>query len=239
LTPTQRLAINKKRELLQSRIDAFQAKAYNFMGDLDDLQSEATDDGAEWDDITDEDIGRAGERRHQLERVFSPERSSLKLPSTVGQQWCKDNGFKDLIKKELNLRMGQANDALHALRVALGAKSFLFRTTIRQAKSQATKTRGWDTIKAVESSSQQHARVYSRARQAMILLGAKKDLLIKYQVLHREQLKVSTGLLDPSLPGQRNLSLPWFWNLENNDRTSSSSWMLECEQIHETLLQRC
>ncbi|KAG2067458.1 hypothetical protein BDR04DRAFT_1027268, partial [Suillus decipiens] len=46
----------------------------------------------------------------------------------------------DLIPLEMLLYEGQANDALHNLRIHLCNKAILFRTTVRQAKSQALKT---------------------------------------------------------------------------------------------------
>ena len=50
----------------------------------------------------------------------------LFLPSSIGYQKCHELGLQHLTKKELSLREGQANDALHGIRMAIGEKSFRF-----------------------------------------------------------------------------------------------------------------
>ncbi|KDQ56920.1 hypothetical protein JAAARDRAFT_194867 [Jaapia argillacea MUCL 33604] len=69
-----------------------------------------------------------------LGRYIDPEESSpveqavLPLPSSMGLDECKRRKIGKLAELELQLRIGQANDALHEIRIALGHKSFLFRT---------------------------------------------------------------------------------------------------------------
>jgi len=49
------------------------------------------------------------------------------LPSTLGHEACENIGYGSLAEKEKKLRMGQANDALQGIRVALSSKAILFR----------------------------------------------------------------------------------------------------------------
>jgi hypothetical protein len=61
----------------------------------------------------------------------------IPLPSNIGKERCAKWGVADLVLQEISLREGQANDALHAIRVNLADKAVLLCTTVQLAKSQA------------------------------------------------------------------------------------------------------
>ena len=63
------------------------------------------------------------------------------MPSYIGASCLKEAGLVDLIKEEVQLRIGQANDSLDKLRTHLGHKSILFRMTFRTSDSVRTDTR--------------------------------------------------------------------------------------------------
>ncbi|KAH9028953.1 hypothetical protein EDB85DRAFT_1867506, partial [Lactarius pseudohatsudake] len=109
---------------------------------------------------------------HSTDSSIDAEYIPLHLPSHLGHDWCNENGAEDLAKAELHLREGQLNDSLHHLCIALGHKSYLFRHDVRPARTQRLKTRAWAEVHTAESTVQHHARVYTRARQAMVDLGA-------------------------------------------------------------------
>jgi hypothetical protein len=136
---------------------------------------------------------------------------------------------EDLIPLEMSLREGQANDALHNLRIHLCNKAILFRTTVRQAKSQALKTRAWSQVTSVQQAVSLHASIYTKTRKQMMQLEPGQDQLQKYKPLLREQLKISTAVGDPNARGQRNESLAWFWSVEVDLGGSDHSWNEECE----------
>ena len=155
----------------------------------------------------------------------------MHLPSHLGRTWCNNNAAKDLAKAELRLRVGQLNDALHHIRIALGHKSYLFRKDVRPARTQRLKTRAWAEVHAVESTVQHHARVYMRARKAIEELNADALLLDLYKVLRRQDLSVKTSVIAPHVRGQRNKSLAWFWRMDVRRDTSDTSvgeWMKDC-----------
>lgn len=52
------------------------------------------------------------------------ENRRLPFPSTIGTVQLNAAGYGALVKKELELRKGQANDCLHGVRTHLGEKSF-------------------------------------------------------------------------------------------------------------------
>lgn len=154
------------------------------------------------------------------------ENSALYLPSTLGREHCIAAKLKSIVKKEIELRIGQANDALQSLRLAIGQKSFLFRTQLRNAKSKTRKTKAWDDISAVGNTVSHHRRVYHCARKALIALGASKEIQAKYRIITSVDVKSSTAIVDPNARGQRNASLAWFWSAGKTN--ADGALMAEC-----------
>ena len=194
-----------------------------------------TEMGAEWDALTldDEDDGpgplRSSGTSDEVTEGGNSEDAPLCLPSTLGTEVCVQRGLQQLADQELQLRQGQANDALHLIRLSLGYKSFLFRKSVRVADSHREKLRSWGEVGAVEKSVKHQARVYSTARQAMIKLGARREIMDRYRVLKREDLKVSTALIHPNAHGLAGASLSWIWGADVGGDPQSAEWMDECK----------
>jgi hypothetical protein len=155
------------------------------------------------------------------------EHLTLYFPSSFASERFRVQGVK-----ELSLRGGQANDALHNLRIQLGKKSFLYRGQVRPAHSQKMKTRPWASIKGVDGSVQHYARVYTCAREAMIRLCADAGMLKRYQMLTRNQLGVTTAITHPNARGQRHAHLAWFWTMDVQRDAMAENWMEECKFRH-------
>ena len=117
------------------------------------------------------------------------EHRKLSLPSTFGVEKCQDFSVGFLVEKELVLQQGQANNALHQLRIDLGHHSYLYCTQVRHAgHSQQKKTRAWDNVHSIEDAVKLHAAIYRKCRSAIILLGAGPDLVKTYRELKPEDL---------------------------------------------------
>ena len=129
--------------------------------------------------------------------------------------------------QELELRIGQANDCLDKLQVALGHKTILFRTRVWNSTSQRTRTRAWAEVDRVDAKIRKCARSYRQARLAMIRLGASEETLGKYQVIKTEDLKMSGDVVEENRTGQRNDKIAWFWRLGGGQ--DDDDWMQECE----------
>ncbi|KAH9011246.1 hypothetical protein EDB84DRAFT_1445273, partial [Lactarius hengduanensis] len=247
-TPDQQRDIALKRARLQERLDAFQKQAANILQASHDSGDDSWDNtplreayiGIEFDDISegeddDERASSAEEHvsgNHSTDSSIDAEYIPLHLPSHLGHDWCNENGAEDLAKAELHLREGQLNDSLHHLRIALGHKSYLFRHDVRPARTQRLKTRAWAEVHTAESTVQHHARVYTRARQAMVDLGAGSSLLDRYKVLRRQDLSVETSIIAPHVRGQRNKSLPWFWTMDIRRDADIGEWMEDFYRVH-------
>ncbi|KAG1898408.1 uncharacterized protein F5891DRAFT_1190786 [Suillus fuscotomentosus] len=208
-TETQRLDIARQRDQLQGQIDGFAWSALTHIWEGFDADDEPEDLDI---DILDYMTGDFTETSHTW--TNSPELTVIPLPSNLG------------------LREGQANDALHNLRIYLCNKAILFRTTVRQAKSQALKTRAWSQVTSVQQAVSLHASIYTKTRKQMMKLEPGQDQLQKYKPLLREQLKISTAVGDPNARGQRNESLAWFWSVEVDLGGPDQSWNEEFYRVH-------
>lgn len=228
-----KLELNRQRIKLLKRVDDFNNEAFSHMseGILNDVDEVPDVEAGEstYLDLLDED-DTPPEGTFPLPPLLA-ENKTLTLPSTLGREVCVDGGLSDLADKEFQLRQGQANDALQGVRSSLGEKSFLYRSDLRLADSKVKKTRSWKRLMNVNKKLNFHRWVYNKARKALIALGMEDELLAFYQPLEREDLHVSTAIWQPNAPGQRNISLAWFWNLNLGPRDSSDNLLAERREI--------
>jgi hypothetical protein len=239
LSPEAATKLENRRQKLFSRIEAFQKSATIYLSyadddicasaqpshrenDLDDLDAE------EWEDDT-LDTAMTAETRLSTNDSIHPENMVLSFPSLLGVDMSPDPGFQALCKQELELRKGQASDALHQIRLALGYKEFLYRTNVRSAKSQQKKSRAWAELITAEGSLKQQVKIYNRARHAMTRLGATEDTLCMYQVLSKRDLQVDTSVQDPRMRNLHRSKLSWIWHVNAQEDMSSINWMSECK----------
>ncbi|KAG2337825.1 hypothetical protein BDR05DRAFT_952340 [Suillus weaverae] len=231
-TETQTLEIGPHRIRLQHTINKFIVGAMRYLGEdfdeddhIPDMDINFIDDepDANSDDKDSEDDLTPGRNRRVL---FQPERVVIPLPSNLGVERCEELGIGDLVRQEITLREGQANDMLHAIRVHLANKAVLFRTTVRLAKSQATTTHVWSQVHSVEWVINLNSTIYKKCRAQLLNLGA-DQLLEKYRELHKSDLKATSAVADPNARGQRTSTLPWFWSLDVQGDSVSNDWMNE------------
>ena len=209
-----RLALIKKRSQLQNRINEFCDQAVKFIPERFHQSiskgPDATAGDSEFLSLLEEDP--------DIPTPFTPpkvvaENQFLPFPSTVGVDTLTTAGLDSLVKKELILRKGQANDCLQGVRTHLGEKSFLFRHDLRLADSKVRKTKAWTRLSTVNQKLHKERWVYEKARLAMMQLGASSTDLELYRPLTREDTRVSTAIMKPNQPGQRDASLAWFWTI--------------------------
>jgi hypothetical protein len=116
-TPTnlEKLEIAKRRERLQAKIDIVARKAAHFTAALDMDNIEDTSANESTDDEQDNDDLELPAPANGAGAVPIPEKDKIPLPSTIGFKRCQELGLDDLRDTELQLREGQANNALHGL----------------------------------------------------------------------------------------------------------------------------
>jgi len=140
----------------------------------------------------------------------APENQDILLPSTLGLAACTDKLGKTMVEKEIKLRQGQANDALACITTALGEKSFLLRTKVRNSKSKKMKLKSWDLIHCTNQMIQRNQWVYDKARACLIALGADVE---NFPELQESDLRTITEVFQPNAPGQEKnqVKLSWIW----------------------------
>jgi hypothetical protein len=152
-----------------------------------------------------------------------PERVPLHLPSSHVSPTQRPFG-----RAELNLRIKQATRYLAALRDAIAQKSFQYSHVMRSAPSKGVRTRSRSAIVRITDQVSQYSRVYCRARAAMVRLGADERTLDKFKLLSQDDVKASTAILDPNIPGSTTVRLSWIWETGPRLSGSAPDVILEC-----------
>jgi hypothetical protein len=244
LTLEESQIIENKRIRLQKLIDMFARQADSFLlhhQSIDDLPISSLGDYEEYDHIDDMDDSGVPGLNHKSSDASRAEGSNAEdipilLPSTLGWEWCVTHGIKSLAIKEAKLRHAQANDSIHSIRLALGFKSALFRTQVRDARTQQTKTRAWTTIHNVDTTVHQHARNYCTARDAYLRVQDMSSEFPELPLLRPMDLRVNTAILGGAQVGQRNKQLPWIWSFGTSVK-QSGKWMDDCKLKLSFILQ--
>ncbi|TEB24072.1 hypothetical protein FA13DRAFT_1797607 [Coprinellus micaceus] len=134
---------------------------------------------------------------------------------------------------EIELRVGEANDALASIREGIAYKSYTYLENIRPAKSKVKKTRGWTTIKTQDDELKTHVRRYKECRKALVQLGADDAILRRFQVLSEKEghLRTVTAIAEPNARGQMSEKAAWFWGMDMAEDANGNPYMGECEWL--------
>ncbi|KAH9841983.1 uncharacterized protein C8Q71DRAFT_700843, partial [Rhodofomes roseus] len=221
-TSATRIKLAKHRKALEKSIARFNsranriARAFNW----DVIRHETPED--EW---------------RTLRGPFAPDASEhvvLNLPSNASpEMMTNDRSLRRLARRERTLRRGQANDALHRLRVLLSEKSFHFRHRIRPSRgSQQRKTRAYAGLEKITREIQRYGAVYRSARSALVRLNMSREARRIYKRLRPADLKVSTAIAEPNARGQRHATLPWIWTVNVQQDMDDDEHMLFVHRVH-------
>jgi hypothetical protein len=159
---------------------------------------------------------------------FNLEDHPIPLPSSIGWDWCSTHQAESLAVKEAQLRVAQANESIHKIRLALGFKSAIFHTQVRSANSQQKKTRAWNAVKSVETTVHQNAHIYSMARNAYRTLRKSFPNGPDLPPLLLEDLHVATLVLGSDKAGQCNKQQSWIWSFGQTTE-DDGTWMDDCQ----------
>lgn len=225
--------ISDQRWRLQAKIEAFQQNAAVLLNG----QEVALKDGGHC--VTNEEnssilSGEESETNGEdgdsgdVEPILA-ENAYISMPSALGKEECARVGWNIKAGQEVELRKAQANEYLEKIRMALGHKALLFRTSVRKVKGQKGKTRTWDAVHRADKNLQDNVRGYERARKALVSLGADMQTLDQYKEIKKSDLRLSGDVVEENRFGQKSDALPWFWKLGGNDKDQDDDWMNECE----------
>lgn len=234
-TPARAVEIANKRSALDTRVDKLFLAAHSFMSEngieaIPEIPLNDPDEREE--DYDDEQEQPAAHMFAEIEadRGEQPEHRRLPLPSVLGKEKCEELGLVEMMNKERGLRLGQANDALSSVQLAVGQKSFLFRHKLRNAQGRHQTTRSWDNIHAANRKVMQHKWVYTKAREALLNLDTPADIMINYPVMTIQDVRATTAVTDSNARGQRKEQLSWIWTVNTVPRgNDETDLMTECE----------
>lgn len=235
----ERMKIQEKRELLQERVEAFHQQALRFIHSGVPLPEQLSL-GSTLEDIS-QDIGESDEEDFFLDGgqgwedeedpEVNAENISLWLPSSFTKGERVQMGLTQAGEIEAELREGQANDALEALRAGLAEKSLRFRTEVRQARGQKSATRAWDSIHKADQQIKAAVRSYRLACTALKSLGVSSELLSQYKEIEKKDLKMSKDIVEENRVGQRSSELPWFWRVNGKWGGKRGEILEECKWL--------
>jgi hypothetical protein len=179
-------------------------------------------DGADMpDEMTDDELDNESEGE---EGAMQPEDIPLQLPSTLGPNTCTASGKKDLMDQEVELRRGQASDALSQLRAAIGYKSFLFKEKGRNPQNYEIGTRSKSTLKTVEQGIQQNVTAYNLAFNALTRLGFTGE----FRAIKKTELQVNANIYKANRYGASKHTVSWIWRTgEPSKNAQNEAWMQE------------
>jgi hypothetical protein len=195
-----------------SPITQFPDEPFDFDNLDDDINTIDPDNDSGEDDIFD---GTA---------TIQPESRQIFLPST-----CLPREHP-LSQEELTLRKDQANRYLMALREVIAEKSFQYTHVIRVAPRKAVVTRARKAITKLNCKIAYYSRMYGRCRAALLRLAVDLDGIKSYRILTRQDVKASSAVVNPNIPGSTSLALSWIWQMSDAGTESPAS-LRECRFV--------
>lgn len=232
-----RKAVDTKREALSvmlQRLAVLQFKA----GVLPSTDSTGAipDDPPDIPDYDDEEPAAAPAQGSDDDENQVPiENQLISLPSNA-------NVRGDLRSIELKHRITQAKVHLNRLRDLVADMSFQYSHVMRAAPNKGVRTRSRTAIAKMRLEVRLAAKKYRRCRARIASLGADADTLNTFRLLLDEDLKASTAMLKPNMPGSTQLKLSWLWYTSTGHLPAAghdqyldtatevdSSTLLECE----------
>lgn len=164
-----------------------------------------------------------------LQNQVIPETEVLLMPSSLSPFIIRRLKLEHLMDLELKMRIGQLNDSLDGLMLALCTQGLLLRTKVRNASGTKTKTRAFNEVTKVRREVESHVRSYRRARKALHALSIDTDLLNRYPPIKLEDLGTA-DLTDERRLGQSEDTLAWFWKL-GAGQADKNKLKEECELL--------
>ena len=230
-TPDDRQDIERKRQRVAGRIQAFHSSAQRLLG------SDNVNERLGKTDAFDADGYVSDEIRDEEDQGIQPsasaiENTSLVFPSSISGP--KTTLLGDLRRRELLLRRAKANDALSHLRESLSGLSYQYINKVRQSTTTREHLRSFQGVKLLTSEVSYHRQVYNRTRRCIISLD--KGLKDRFPYLAINECKISTAIADVNARGQSQVRLSWFWGAVDGYEpetaqhvASDDSRLLECE----------
>ncbi|KAH7906220.1 hypothetical protein BJ138DRAFT_1016595 [Hygrophoropsis aurantiaca] len=240
-TVPQKVQIEQKRQRLLTRILKFHQTADTMTEGadhgaratvhVDDQAFVLNEGGLDWSEVVISDDSNVQQPEEEGDSAESAETMGIWMPSSMDSEKAMELGLEKLQEDELQLRIGQANDALEGLRMALGQKAVLYRKTLRSANSVATGTRSKKLIEQVNAKINRHVRSYLRARKVIQKFSKDPSIVAKYKDILPADLSVNKDVTEENRYGQGSDKMAWFW-VAGEQNEQSDGWMNEFYRVN-------
>ena len=139
--------------------------------------------------------------------IKAVEHVKIALLSTLEVAEIKAHQLEPPLWKEYELSKGQANEALHGVRISIANLSFEYGMKLRKVKkSKVKKTRAWAGVQSVGRVLHHHCLIYAHAVAALQRLGDPENVVgMLYKPLEVKYMKANAAIADPNAAGQRNV----------------------------------
>ncbi|KDR65066.1 hypothetical protein GALMADRAFT_82316, partial [Galerina marginata CBS 339.88] len=229
-TKAERLDIGVRRGRLRARIDKFQREGLRKYDD--DAQGHLAGDAAHIDLFEYRETGLTEESDIGAEAGTEAEKIQLALPSSFPPAYLDKLGLNTLRDQELSLRRGQANDALQAIRLAIGQRSFQYTSNMRADTGKALKTRSRSAIQGLGHTISANRRMYVKCRAAMVTLGMpEQELQVTYRPITDKDVQTDTSIHDPNRPGASKAQVSWIFTA-GGAQADGPDFMKEYYRVH-------
>ncbi|TEB23531.1 hypothetical protein FA13DRAFT_1567856, partial [Coprinellus micaceus] len=158
-----------------------------------------------------------------------PELLDIAMPSTVQKL---PSVWKTLPQRELELRIAQAYESLHKIRVEVGHKSFLFRSNIRLAREKKERLRGYAGVRSANRVINLFRGHYDIARWSIIRLKAPASITSKLKVLLPHHVRALPAIYDHKVRGERNKPAPWIWGIDVAGDAMAEPYLEELHRVN-------
>jgi hypothetical protein len=129
---------------------------------------------------------------------------------------------------EVHLRQKQAECILQQIRTTIADKSFQYSHVIHVAPRKSVTTRARGTITKLNTKITTYCRAYTRCHSALVRLNAGAGVLGRFRPLTRLDVKASSALINPNVPGASSLQLSWIWQTNSATPSALSRMLREC-----------
>ncbi len=190
-----------------------------------------------WDDFNDiADNNSPAHPDRDLEALIRgeddvpPEHTKLVLPSN-------GNTDMDFEMPEIAMRKKTAQSLLAQIRELIADKSFRYTEHMRAAPRKGVRTRARTTIDDLDRKLSLLCQIYTYCRDRLIDLRVDREVLAAFRVLTHEDVRCSTAILSPNLPGSTKLTLSWIW--QSIDRRFEAGEMDDIDTDDPVTLLEC
>jgi hypothetical protein len=150
-----------------------------------------------------------------------------------------DNIQQDYAQLELTHRISHADHHLSRIRDLIAEKSFQYSHVIRSSPRKSVNTHSRGAVKRINFDISVHCRLYSQCWSRIQKLGGDQATLQRLQKLTVDDIKASTAIINPNVPGSTQLKLSWIWQTAGGHRWGFTSGTNSEHQYNDQNLIEC